>query len=520
MAELVSPERKALTETAFPSEIATLLPVVEENRIRSTKDLDAKTRQALGQFQTPGEIADFMSSLFRASWKDLRLIDAGAGVGMLSTALINRVCRLRARPKTICVTAIEIDSALLPYLKHTLEQCHSACEKAGIQFTSQIVHGDFIEWAVETVNDDLFAAAQSFNAAIVNPPYRKINSDSRTRLLLRRAGIETSNLYAGFISLLTRLLENNGQLVAITPRSFCNGPYFKPFREQFLATMSLCRLHVFNSRAEAFQEDEVLQENIVFHAVKSAIKPAIVTISTSSRVLSERSKRIASYRDVVPPDDPDLFIHFVTEESQDQIRRQMTAFATRLDELGVSVSTGRVVDFRARKYLVATPREGTVPLIYPCHFNGGYVHWPRVDTKKPNAILDETGTQDLLVPIGIYVLVKRFTAKEERRRIVACIYDPVRIRAQRIGFENHLNYFHTNGAGLTMDFAKGLAAFLNSTLVDSYFRQFNGHTQVNATDLRSLRYPTRRQLESLGRTIGTVFPPQQELDALIVKHLL
>jgi adenine-specific DNA-methyltransferase len=41
-----------------------------------------------------------------------------------------------------------------------------------------------------------------------------------------------------------------------------------------------------------------------------------------------------------------------------------------------------------------------------------------------------------------------------------------------------------------------LAAFLNSTVLDVYFRQFNGHTQVNATDLRNLRYPSRSQLES------------------------
>ena len=104
--------------------------------------------------------------------------------------------------------------------------------------------------------------------------------------------------------------------------------------------------------------------------------------------------------------------------------------------------------------------------------------------------------------------------------MVACIYDPHRIRAERVGFENHLNYFHARGRGLPMDLAKGLAAFLNSTLVDVYFRQFNGHTQVNATDLRNMRYPTRAELESLGRKIGDVFPNQDELDTLVERELL
>ena len=49
-----------------------------------------------------------------------------------------------------------------------------------------------------------------------------------------------------------------------------------------------------------------------------------------------------------------------------------------------------------------------------------------------------------------------------------------------------------------LSLAKGLAAFLNSTLVDSYFRQFNGHTQVNATDLRLLKYPSLKTLIKLG----------------------
>ena len=77
---------------------------------------------------------------------------------------------------------------------------------------------------------------------------------------------------------------------------------------------------------------------------------------------------------------------------------------------------------------------------------------------------------------------------------MAVVYD-----APRAGFDNKLNYFHENGAGLPEDLANGLSAYLNSEAVDQYFRIFSGHTQVNATDLRNLHYPTRHQLEKLGR---------------------
>jgi hypothetical protein len=35
--------------------------------------------------------------------------------------------------------------------------------------------------------------------------------------------------------------------------------------------------------------------------------------------------------------------------------------------------------------------------------------------------------------------------------------------------------------------------------VDNVFRRFNGHTQVNATDLRQLRYPSRDTLVQIGK---------------------
>ncbi len=478
-------------------------------------DLDRK--QELGQFLTPDPIASFMASLFASDPVEVRLLDAGAGAGALTAALVRRVCGEKRRPRRISVTAFEVDSAILPALRRTLGQCAHECHARGIAFASEIREVDFIEAAVPLGRGDLFGSAQTpFNLTILNPPYRKISSESRTRRLLREAGIETSNLYTGFLALATRLLAPGGELVAICPRSFCNGPYFRPFREQFLNLMSLRRIHVFDSRSAAFERDAVLQENIIVYAVKSAEKPTSVMISRSAgEPGGATTERTCPYHQVVSPNDSESFIHLVTDEADEAVREKIKRFKTPLAQLGLDVSTGRVVDFRAKGFLAAGPGADTVPLIYPCHLRDGRIEWPKLGGRKPNAISDTAETRDLLVPGAIYVLVKRFTSKEERRRVVACVFDPERVRAERVGFENHLNYFHAGGLGLPMPLARGLAAYLNSTLVDAYFRQFNGHTQVNATDLRNLRYPNRGELEALGNRIGESPLRQAETDALV-----
>jgi adenine-specific DNA-methyltransferase len=112
------------------------------------------------------------------------------------------------------------------------------------------------------------------------------------------------------------------------------------------------------------------------------------------------------------------------------------------------------------------------------------------------------------------VLTKRFTSKEERRRVVAAIFDPKHVPAEKVGFENHLNVIHAHGGGLDRELARGLLAFLNSTFVDGVFRQWSGHTQVNATDLRSLRYPSAAALRGLGREVR-IGASQQGVDAAV-----
>ncbi len=95
--------------------------------------------------------------------------------------------------------------------------------------------------------------------------------------------------------------------------------------------------------------------------------------------------------------------------------------------------------------------------------------------------------------------------------------DPSVVTSPVVGLENHLNYFHKAGSGLEAEVAYGLMAFLNSSPIDLYFRQFNGHTQVNATDLRSLRFPSLATLRRLGVAMRAASDYAQEaVDARVL----
>jgi adenine-specific DNA-methyltransferase len=450
----------------------------------------------LGQFMTPRPVAKFMAGLFTPSAHAIRLLDAGAGRGALTTAFIERWQGQEKRP-ALLTHAYEIDPAIMEELQVNLE---STCADPGIQI--ETFSGDFIERAATMIR---LKSGPRYTRAILNPPYKKINKASAHRHLLRSAGLETVNLYSGFVALAVELLEPGGEIVAIIPRSFCNGPYYQPFRRFIMSRAAIRHIHLFEARNKAFKGDGVLQENVIIHLERGAAQGP-VTISTSEdESFTDYEENSLPFTQIVSPDDADEFIHIPIGEEGGLL--QTTAFTHQLSALGLAVSTGPVVDFRMKDDLRADPEPGSVPLLYPGHFADHSLEWPKPGFKKPNAICVSPSSKKWLMPSGFYAVVRRFSSKEERRRIVAYVVDPALLNATEIGFENHLNVFHQGKKPLAEDIARGLAVYLNTTMVDQYFRRFNGHTQVNATDLRSLTYPSLEILTALGvwaRSIGSL----------------
>ncbi|AJJ20342.1 methyltransferase small domain protein [Yersinia intermedia] len=473
--------------------------------------LDEKTRGEKGQFMTPFNIANLLASMFDNLDGELRILDAGAGVGSLTTALIKRAID-EFHPKRIETAFWEIEAVLVDGLSKSNKLMRNYCLHNGVDYESKIHNENFILNSKNIINNTKF----KFDKAILNPPYLKIASKSDERNALRELGIETGNLYSCFISIAMMLLKDGGELVAITPRSFCNGPYFNDFRKFILEGNNLSKITIFESRKNAFKEDKVLQENIIFHIVKGE-KQDNVKISTLSSIVDEKpNTRICNFEDIVPSSNPEKFIHIITNDQQAEIAKKIGRMPCSLQDLNVEISTGRVVDFRTRDNLTNAETEKGLftPLIYPHNFVENVISWPIQHKKKNNALKINEKTKSLLVPNGHYVLIKRLTAKEEKKRVVAAYYAPKQDH-QMVGFENKTNYIHFKNSGLDDNLAKGLTVYLNSSLVDAYFRQFNGHTQVNSADLRVMRYPDVNTLKTIGKNIKSF--SQEEIDNCIQK---
>ena len=488
----------------------------EQHRKDAVDALDASTRSRLGQYFTPLQAATLLTSLPRIPQSgSIRILDAGAGSGALTAAFVARVIREAPQLK-LEIVAVEMDHHAVPFLELTLLDCKTIAAANGVAIATEVVLGDFIELSTDLLSPHR-ARLHGFDFVILNPPYRKLAASSSHRKAVAAEGADCPNLYAAFLTLGAQALVDGGQLVAITPRSFANGTYFRQFRKFFLNCVALDQVHLFESRSSIFGDAGVLQENVIISTTRGT-SPKQVTISNSVAHTDTPTSRVAEYSEIVHPKDPDYVVHLSVEHDDAELARQMTARLGVLGNLDVSVSTGKVVDFRMKTHLRENPTDTCAPLVYPGNARSGEIEWPRAIRKPQNLHVDDH-SRALLLPRGHYVLVKRFSSKEERRRIVAAVWDPSVYTQPFVAFENHLNVFHANNHGLDRLLAIGLCIWLNSSIVDRLFRIFSGHTQVNAGDLRGLPFPSVSELKELGGDKTEKRPPQELIDTLVAQVL-
>ncbi|MBI4785590.1 MAG: Eco57I restriction-modification methylase domain-containing protein [Chloroflexi bacterium] len=465
---------------------------------------DESHRKKRGQFFTPPRIARFMASLSAPPNSDCWVIDPGAGTGTLIAAVAEHVAQ-NGNCRQWRATVYETDPALWPALALSLGYTRHWLGKRNINFQFQIEAEDFILGNASQLRPTpMFDAGRTLLAPdliIANPPYFKLAKHDPRVALLPEVVYGQPNIYALFMAAAAKLLTPSGQLIFITPRSFCSGPYFRQFRKWFFHNLALQRLHLFESRTDAFARDKVLQENIILAAIKDP--PAnflYVSNSFGADDVQDATPRLVPVSQVIDLSSSEAVLT-IPSDANAQVHEIFGKWQSRLSTFGVTISTGPIVPFRTESLVSDATGIATAPVLWLQHVQRMNVAWPLVRFAKPQQIRIGSDTRMLLVPNTNYVLVRRFSPKEENSRITAAPYLAGSLPSEFLGIENHLNYLYRPGGTLTQAETIGLAAFLNSRWVENYFRLSSGNTQVSATELRNLPLPPLDGIRGIGERL-------------------
>ena len=474
-----------------------------------------------GQFLTPPVVARYMANQLGQIQNGASLLEPAIGSGVLACAVIERLIA-ENRPLEVSITAYETDKELCEVSREVLEIASRKAEKSNVKIHWQVFQEDFVLACLPDDQPSLFDSSESnrkaFNHVISNPPYFKLNAeDKRVKFVYGKLNGHT-NIYTLFMALSAKLLSPQGKACFIVPRSFCSGVYFSEFRRDLLKEVTPLSIHVFQSRNDIFKGDEVLQENVIF-SFQKLLQPqerrywaGVVNISTSSTEtrLEDAVSRPISFKHFLSDHNGLLFFRLPTGILDEQILDAVDHWDGSLEKYGLQVSTGRVVPFRAKSLLREQIRSGngTAPLLWMQNVKPYQVEYPLEKFDKPQAIL--ANDPSLLVPRSNYSLLRRFSAKEDRRRLISAPFIGEQFDFEQIGFENHLNVISRKKGSLSTQETIGLSAFLNSAIVDRYFRIVNGNTQVNAAEIRALPLPPLEVITEIGKKVERFDKPTPE----------
>jgi adenine-specific DNA-methyltransferase len=460
--------------------------LIEQNYINFLKTIEKESadysaisnsslKKELGQFFTDSSVAKYMSNLFDFNIpvdEKIELLDCGAGHGILAVALLYRL--VLKGYIYINLTLYETDENVLETLEKNLTFFTKRYTK--IKLSYKIIKKNFI----------LDEHNKKFDYIISNPPYFKINKSDKEAQFMEHVVHGQPNIYVLFMAKSSELLKENGEMVFITPRSFTSGNYFKKFREYLLNTVSLTHIHTFQSRKKHFKNENILQETVISKYIKA--KNSTLTITSSTESNFDNITILNLNRELIIEKNR-MIIGIPTSKEKLKLLKTFTQAKISLKDMGYKISTGKVVTFRAKEFVEKERTlENYVPLLWMQNFKNEQVVFP-LKSKKEQYIQHTKETENLLISNNNYLIIKRFSSKEQHRRVNIGYVFKNTFDGNYLGLENHLNYLYREDRDLEKQEMIELGLFLTSEEVDQYFRIFNGNTQVNATDILTLPVP-------------------------------
>lgn len=471
-----------------------------------TKKVSSEHKKENGQFFTPIPIAKLMASFCSTGKNSLKILDPGAGTGILTCALIEYLIQ-NYDIEELNVVAYETDAELIDYTHAAFAFLKKWLVKRNLKFNYILLVEDFILHNSLTITNTN-PGNEKYDIIITNPPYFKLSKeDHRTKAALNLVSGH-ANIYSIFIGIAINLLLDSGQIIFITPRSFASGNYFRAFRQHFFSTVQVNNIHLFGSRTNTFDRDKVLQETVIISAKREPLNAERKIELSSSIGLNDI---ISSTRNLLPTNDlvdiysKERILHLPINEKEVGILELIDGWENRLNDFNIQISTGPVVSFRAKNFIVDYPEsehETLVPLYWLHNVNKMQINWPLSYKDKGQFIRSVPESCSLLVPNKNYIFLRRFSTKDDKSRLIASPYFCNTGSYSHIGVENKLNYIYKTNGTFEHSEMIGISALLNSELFDTYFQTFNGNVNVSATEIREMKMPSIEVIRDIGIEIS------------------
>jgi len=455
-------------------------------------------RKHIGQFFTSKNTAMYMASLFKIPMNktELSILDAGAGTGILACVLIERLVQENYTGK-INLDCYETDENTLVSLRNNLKFLKASIPN---DFSFYVFDTNYITSQALDFNNLLGRNPdlRKYDMIIGNPPYKKISKDAPEAIAMPSVCYGAPNLYFLFTAMNIFHLAPSGELVVIIPRSWTSGAYFERFRHYLLSNSVIERIHLFSSRDKVFDTERILQETVILKAIKTDAVPSTMTISASASSTDFHKQDVLTLPYDTAVTSNERYIFLPTNDYELEVVTRIRRFPQTLLSLGLRMKTGLTVDFRCEALLSDKPETGTVPLFYSQHIQSGYVQFPISKDKE----YIRTQKAGFLQKNKNYLFIKRFTAKEEMRRLQCGIYLANNYPKYReISTQNKINFIDKADGEMSDELVYGLYALFNSKLYDTYYRIMNGSTQVNSSEFNTIPIPDIDTITAIGHKL-------------------
>ncbi len=455
----------------------------------------------LGRFFTKKETAALMAAMpeLDEGKAAYTVLDPGAGTGILSAAMVERICKSCPSCKQIFLTCYENNPEFVPILEDNLERIRKkARHDYDVRLYVTVYAENYITESQNHYTVTLFDTVEDkFDIIICNPPTDLVEKSAEEAK--RAGGVTQVKINAAFLfaKLAARHLEDGGRLVIMLPTTVASASALTAYRREMAQLLSLEKIHLFVGKQKNDKRATPLKKELIL-AYSKGERPATVTISTSTdwgKPECTTELPALDYSFVVDEKDGSLTLPKSIEDTR--IVKYISAFPESFESLGLKICTGLVIDSRCEDLLFTDPIKSCVPLIRPAAIRGGQIRFPLAIKKQYIAPANTT----LIQKNKNMVIIKRVPAKSDERFVNAAVYMASQLPQYRyISTHNKINFIDTKDktAEMPSRLAFGIFALLNSTIYDRYVSIVSKSKQINSKELRSLPLPPRNLIENMG----------------------